>query len=80
MTRQTSGQRAGHGVIFEMLPQGRFVKVSAICTVTGLEVSIVGDPTVPTAQLKRIAGMKLQRMLDKKKPKVLNSAKSGIIV
>ena len=33
-----------HGVIVEMIAIGRYVKVTAVDTRTGTEVSIVGDP------------------------------------
>lgn len=74
-----SGQSTA-GIIFEMIVVGRYVKVNAVCTRTGMEVSIVGDPQAPKTELKRIAAQKLQRMLAKKQPKPLNSSGRGIIV
>lgn len=70
-----------HGFIFEFLPQGQYVKVNAVCTQTGLEVSIVGDKKATQKELERIAGRKLLMMLEKKKPPVLNSNKDkGFLV
>tara|TARA_A100001037_G_scaffold21543_1_gene17993 strand:- start:2379 stop:2579 length:201 start_codon:yes stop_codon:yes gene_type:complete len=50
-----------HGVIFEFISIGAYVKVSAIDTRTGTEVSIVGDP-------RRGAMRKLERALEKNAP------------
>lgn len=55
------------GVIFEFINIGAYVKVSAIDTVTGTEVSIVGDPLRGEAILRRTALRKLQYVLDKKR-------------
>jgi hypothetical protein len=54
-------------VIFEFVRMGRAVKVSAIDTVTGTEVSIVGDPIVGEAALKRLAERKLDYVLARRK-------------
>jgi hypothetical protein len=50
-------------VIFEFRHVGAAVKVSAIDVATGTEVSIVGDPSVGEAALKRIAQRKLNYVL-----------------
>ena len=50
-------------VIFEFRHVGAAVKVSAIDVTTGTEVSIVGDPSVGEAALKRIAQRKLEYVL-----------------
>lgn len=50
-------------VIFEFLRVGHAVKVSAIDVATGTEVSIVGDPAVGEAALKRLAERKLDYVL-----------------
>ena len=42
---------------------GRFVKVSAVDTRTGFEVSIVGDPTAGEVALRRLAARKLKNMM-----------------
>ncbi|WND02225.1 hypothetical protein QGN29_11750 [Temperatibacter marinus] len=55
------------------------MKVCAICTKTGLEVSIVGDIKATKDELNRIATQKLHRMKEKKNPKPLESTR-GIIV
>jgi len=60
-----SGQ--GEGVIFEFVTVGSYVKVSAIDTGTGTEVSIVGSPASGEAMLRRTALRKLQYVLEKKR-------------
>lgn len=57
----------GREVIFEFVRIGHAVKVSAIDPVTGTEVSIVGDPTVGEAALKRLAARKLDYVLARRK-------------
>jgi hypothetical protein len=54
-------------VIFELVRVGHTVKVSAIDTTTGTEVSIVGDPRVGEAALKRLAVRKLDYVLARRK-------------
>ncbi len=54
-------------VIFEFLRVGQTVKVSAIDEATGTEVSIVGDPSVGEAALKRLAERKLDYVLARRK-------------
>ena len=54
-------------VIVEMIPVGSYVKVSAIDTRTGTEVSIVGDPMRGEAALRQTAIRKLEYVLQKKK-------------
>jgi len=54
-------------VLFEYMPVGKSVKVSAIDPVTGIEVSIVGPVTASTLELKRIAMAKLNYVIGKKK-------------
>lgn len=53
------------GAIFEMLPQGAYVKVSAVDPVTRLEVSIVGDRSARIDALKIIVLRKLARAVEK---------------
>ena len=55
------------GVIFEFVRVGPAVKVSAVDEVTGTEVSIVGDPSVGEAALKRLAERKLDYVLARRK-------------
>lgn len=55
------------GVIFEFITIGAYVKVSAIDTATGTEVSIVGNPASGEAMLRRTALRKLQFVLDRKR-------------
>jgi Domain of unknown function (DUF6898) len=48
------------GVYFEFTAQGAYVKVAAIDSESGLEVSIVGAAGTPQAELERIAKRKLE--------------------
>lgn len=54
-------------VIFEFVRVGHAVKVSAIDSDTGTEVSIVGDPTVGEVALRRLAERKLEYVLARRK-------------
>jgi hypothetical protein len=52
---------SGEGeIIFEFLRVGAAVKVTAVDVATGIEVSIVGDPTAGEATLKQLARQKLE--------------------
>lgn len=52
--------------IIEFIQQGRYVKVTAVDTQTGIEASIVGDPNSPQDRLKALAIQKLAYVLNKK--------------
>ncbi len=52
-------------VIVEFVPRGNAVKVSAIDTETGTEVSIVGDPNAGRDQLSQLAVQKLTYVMGK---------------
>lgn len=65
-----------HGVIFEFISIGSYVKVSAIDTRTGTEVSIVGDPRRGEAALRRVALRKLQNTMEKNAGK----GRGGVVV
>lgn len=65
-----------HGVIFEFISIGSYVKVSAIDTRTGTEVSIVGDPRRGEAGLRRIALRKLENVMRKNK----DGGRGGLVV
>ncbi len=54
-------------IIFEFHQIGKAVKVSAIDVATGVEVAIVGDPSVGEETLKRTAIRKLDYVLAKGK-------------
>jgi hypothetical protein len=54
-----------HGIIFEFISIGSYVKVSAIDTRSGTEVSIVGDPKRGEVALRRIVLRKLENKLRK---------------
>ena len=55
------------GIIFEFISMGRFVKVSAIDTKTGTEVSIVGDLTAGEVALRQLASRKLKMVMGRQK-------------
>lgn len=63
MPRRRNNQ---HGVIFEFISIGSYVKVSAVDTRSGTEVSIVGDPTRGETALRRVALRKLENVMKKK--------------
>lgn len=50
-------------VYFEFVPVGRQVKVSAVCSVTGVEVSIVGPSNASQRDLQTLALRKLETRL-----------------
>jgi hypothetical protein len=54
------------GVIVEFFTIGRHLRVTAIDEYTGIEATIVGDPSMPQEYLKRQAVKKLQYVMDKK--------------
>ncbi len=60
---QAMGQK--REVIFEFISIGSYVKVSAIDTRTGTEVSIVGDPRRGEVALRRVALRKLENVMKK---------------
>ncbi len=51
-------------VYFEFVPIGRAVKVIAMCSVTGVEVAIVGDSKAKQKDLERLALRRLKRKLE----------------
>ena len=53
-------------MIFEFISIGSYVKVSAVDTRSGTEVSIVGDPTRGETALRRVALRKLENVMKKK--------------
>ena len=55
-----------HGVIIEMIGAGRYVKVTAVDTRSGVEAVIVGDPRRGDRALRIAAYKKLQYVLNKK--------------
>lgn len=52
-------------VLFEFIPQGRYVKVCAVDPVSKIEVSIVGDANASPTTLKQLAKRKLEYVLGK---------------
>lgn len=59
---------ATHDYIIEFIPQGRFVKVTAVDPATGTEAVIVGDSRESQAVLSKNAVNKLEYMLKKASP------------
>lgn len=57
---------SGREVFFEFRRVGNYVRVSAIDSVTGTEVTIVGDAKAGQIQLKQTALRKLEYVLAKK--------------
>ena len=57
---------SGRAVLFEFIRVGAYVKVIAVDERTGIEVSIVGDPTRSSGYLERVAMRKLRRVLEKR--------------
>lgn len=58
--RITRSRSDGLGeVLFELIPMGSVVKVSAIDPVTGTEVCLVGDPHLSSYSLRAAARRKL---------------------
>ncbi|WOF74039.1 hypothetical protein QMT40_001685 [Parvibaculaceae bacterium PLY_AMNH_Bact1] len=53
-------------VYFELYPVGDSMKVSAIDSATGTEVSIVGPAKLPQAELERVALNKLHYVMNQK--------------
>jgi hypothetical protein len=49
--------------IIEMIPQGRYVRVTAVDPQTGLEAVIVGDASQSPKVLERLAVQKLEFLL-----------------
>ncbi len=50
-------------VFFETLRLGRYVKITAIDSASGIEVILTGDARLPVEHLKRLALHKLERRL-----------------
>lgn len=65
------------GALIEFVPQGDYVKVSAVDPVTKTEVSIVGDPSAGEEALKRVAVRKLEYVLSRQKPGGRRKSQSG---
>jgi hypothetical protein len=59
-------------VLFEFVPQGRFVKVTALDPVTKVEVTVVGDRMASAETLQRIAINKLRYVLTKRADEARN--------
>lgn len=53
--------------IVEFIPQGRFVKVTAVDPVTGIEAVIVGDAAQGQQAMARAAVRKLEFLIEKQK-------------
>lgn len=55
-----------HGVIIEMIAVGRYVRVTAVDTKTGVEAIVVGDPRRGERALREAAVRKLRYVMEKK--------------
>ncbi len=55
-----------HGVIVEMIAVGRYVRVTAVDTRSGTEVTLVGDPRRGERSLREAAVRKLRFVMAKK--------------
>ena len=64
-SRERAMSGDGSEVIIEILQVGNAVKVVAVDVKSGLEVSIVGSPSMSEEMLKRNAVKKLNYMLEK---------------
>lgn len=53
--------------IVEFIQQGRYMKVTAVDTVTGMEATIVGDANETRQRLETVAVQKLNFLLNSKK-------------
>mgnify|MGYP001371892923 CR=1 FL=1 len=51
--------------LVEFIPQGRYVKVTAVDPLTGVEAVIVGDASQTQQTLQRLAVQKLEFLLKK---------------
>jgi hypothetical protein len=58
-----------HGVIVEMIAVGRYVRVTAVDTRSGTEVTLVGDPRRGERSLREAAVRKLRFVMAKKDSK-----------
>ncbi len=58
---------ADREIYFEFIQIGRALKVIAVDSVTGTEVSIVGDPAASQSNLEAVAAAKLKRALNKER-------------
>lgn len=56
----------GREILFEFLPMGNSVRVSALDPLTNTEVTIIGDARETQATLERVALRKLMYVLRKK--------------
>lgn len=53
------------GVIFEIIRQGKYAKVTAVCTQTAIEATVVGPSKGADAALRQLALTKLRRLLQR---------------
>lgn len=64
-------------IIVEFIRVGNVVRVSAVCTRTGREVRIVGDPKASKRELETVAIRKLQYVMEKE-ANLPKGAKKGL--
>ena len=63
----SSVMAAERETIFEFIRVGAAVKVTAVDPASGVEATMIGDPTVGEARLKRLAQQKLDYVLAKRR-------------
>lgn len=64
-------KREDRAVYFEFVVLGNSVRVSAICSVTGVEVQVIGPASAARHDLERLALRKLERRLADDMPEPL---------
>lgn len=74
--------RGGREVIFEFIPVGASMKVTAVDVETAIEVSIVGPSSAAQTELENLAVRKLRYVLEKRgegdsEPKPVPASSSG---
>ena len=65
MARRNHGSHEAREIYFEHVVIGKAVKVSAIDSKSGTEVSISGPRTASQAELERVALQKLMRAMER---------------
>ncbi|MFC4349739.1 DUF6898 family protein [Kordiimonas lipolytica] len=66
-------------VIVEFVRVGNSIRVSAVCTRTGREVQIVGDPRASQKELEAIAVRKLRYVMERDAKKA-EAQKKGLTI
>ena len=64
-------------VLFEFIPNGRFVKVVAVDPISMLEIAMVGDRMASIDTLERLAIKKLKYVIAKKRAATRQPGRTG---